>query len=79
VNLYRSSGGQDLTHFVVPAADTSIGSRTGGTSAELAAGFTLALSASTSAYGELGRLWALGGAARVGSTMQGSLGLKVRW
>ena len=39
-------------------ANTAIASSTGSTSTELAAGFTLRLSESTSLYGELGELWA---------------------
>ena len=47
--------------------------------AELAAGFTLGLSESTSLYGELGKLWATGGDNRVKSQLNASAGLRVRW
>ncbi|MDR6539182.1 hypothetical protein J2739_004978, partial [Variovorax soli] len=48
-------------------------------STELAAGFTLGLSESTSLYGEVGKLWASGGDARVKSQLDASVGLRVRW
>ncbi len=79
VNLYRASGGNDVTRFVNPAASTAIASSRGGTSTELAAGFTLGLSESTSLYGEVGKLWALGGDTRVKSSIDASVGIKVRW
>jgi autotransporter-associated beta strand protein len=49
------------------------------TSTELAAGFTLRLSESTSLYGEVGKLWASGGDTRVKSQLNASVGLRVRW
>ncbi|VTU25246.1 hypothetical protein H6CHR_02355 [Variovorax sp. PBL-H6] len=79
LNLYRASGGNDTTSFINPAARTAIASSRGGTSTELATGFTLGLSESTSLYGEVGKLWASGGDARVQSSLSGSAGIKVRW
>ncbi len=79
VNLYRASGGNDVTRFVNPAASTAIISSTGSTSTELAAGFTLSLSESTSLYGEVGKLWASGGDTRAKSQLNASAGLRVRW
>ena len=79
VNLYRTGGGDDATRFITPAAITTIVSSNGSTSAELAAGFTLGLSESTSLYGELGKLWASGGDNRVKSQLNASAGLRVRW
>ncbi len=79
VNLYRASGGNDVTRFVNPAASTAITSSRGSTSTELAAGFTLGLSESTSLYGEVGKLWSTGGDTRVKGSMSGSVGIKVRW
>ena len=64
--------------FVNLAAITPIGTPIGGTSTELAAGFTLDVSPSTSLYGELGKLWASGGAARVGSSINAGLGVRVK-
>jgi outer membrane autotransporter protein len=79
VNLYRAAGGDDSTRFINPAAITAIASSTGSTSTELAAGFTLALSESTSLYGEVGKLWATSSDTRVKSQLNGSAGLRVRW
>ncbi len=58
---------------------TAIASSSGNTSTELAAGFTLGLSESTSLYGEVGKLWASGGDTRVKSSIDASVGIKVRW
>ncbi|SEG99286.1 hypothetical protein SAMN03159365_07547, partial [Variovorax sp. NFACC29] len=41
--------------------------------------FTLALGQSTSLYGEVGKLWASGGNARVKSSINGSVGVRVKW
>ncbi|RZL60821.1 MAG: autotransporter outer membrane beta-barrel domain-containing protein [Variovorax sp.] len=79
LNVYRRGSGTDTASFAGPAATTAIASGTGGTSTELAAGATLALGARTSLYGEIGKLWASGGEARVASSVQGSVGVRVRW
>jgi fibronectin-binding autotransporter adhesin len=79
VNVYRTSGGADIARFVNGAATTDISAPTGGTSTELAGGFTLALGQATSLYGEIGKLWASGGNARVKSSVNGSLGVRVKW
>ncbi|VTU19932.1 Outer membrane protein IcsA autotransporter precursor [Variovorax sp. PBL-H6] len=79
VNLYRASGGNDSTRFINPAAITAIDSSTGSTYTELATGFTLSLSESTSLYSEVGKLWASGGDTRVKSQLNASAGLRVRW
>jgi len=78
-NIYKASGGADVTRFISPAATTDITSRTGSTVSELAGGLTLALSQTTSIYGEVGKLWASGGDAKVKSAVQGSLGLRMKW
>jgi fibronectin-binding autotransporter adhesin len=78
-NVYKSSSGADIARFVNGATTTDIAAPTGGTSTELAGGFTLALSPSTSLYGELGKLWASGGNAKVKSSVNGSLGVRVKW
>ncbi|MDR7376728.1 outer membrane autotransporter protein [Rhodoferax ferrireducens] len=78
-NIYKASGGANVTRFIGPAATTDITSRTGSTVSELAGGFTLALSQSTSIYSEIGKQWASGGDAKVKSAVQGSLGLRVKW
>jgi outer membrane autotransporter protein len=78
-NLYRASGGTDVAEFVGPAATTRIASASGYSAGEVAGGFTLAVTPATSLYGEVGRVFALGGDARVKSSVQGSVGVKLRW
>ncbi len=79
INLYRATSGTDISRFVGPAGTTDIATRTGGSWGEAAAGATLAVSQTWSVYGEIGRLFAMGGDARVKSGLQGSLGVKARW
>ncbi|MEJ1168916.1 autotransporter outer membrane beta-barrel domain-containing protein [Variovorax sp. CCNWLW235] len=78
-NVYRSSSGADIARFVNGASRTDIASSTGGTSTELAGGFTLALGDRTSVYGEVGKLWASGGDTRVKSSINASVGVRVKW
>ncbi|QNK67228.1 autotransporter outer membrane beta-barrel domain-containing protein [Variovorax sp. PAMC26660] len=78
-NIYKASGGADVARFIGPAATTDITSRTGSTVGELAGGLTLALNQTTSIYGEIGKLWASGGATDVKTSVQGSLGLRMKW
>jgi outer membrane autotransporter protein len=78
-NVYRTSSGADIARFVNGATTTDISAPTGGTSTELAGGFTLALGQSTSLYGEIGKLWASGGDAKVKSSINGSIGVRVKW
>jgi outer membrane autotransporter protein len=78
-NVYRASSGSDVARFAAPVATTDIASSTGGTAAELAGGFTLALGENTSLYGEVGKLWASGGETRVKSSVRASAGLRIRW
>ncbi len=56
VNVYWSSGGDDITRLVGPAASTDIASSMGYSTAELAGGFTLSLNSSVDVYGEAGTL-----------------------
>lgn len=79
VNLYRSSPGRDVARFIGPAGSADVATGTGGASAELAAGATLALSTGISLYGEVGSAWSLGGAARHRGGLNGSLGVRVDW
>jgi len=79
VNVYKTSSGTDIARFVNGATTTDIAAPTGGTSTELAGGFTLALSQATSLYGEVGKLWSSGGDAKVKSSVNGSLGVRVKW
>ncbi|WP_185545946.1 autotransporter outer membrane beta-barrel domain-containing protein [Variovorax sp. KBW07] len=78
-NLYRASNGSDVASFSASGARTAIASSTGGTSAELAAGATLALTPTFGLYGEIGKLWSAGGNTRVKSSLQGSAGARVLW
>jgi outer membrane autotransporter protein len=79
LNVYKTSSGTDVARFVNGATETDILAPTGGTSTELAGGFTLALSQTTSLYGEVGKLWSSGGDAKVKSGINGSLGVRVKW
>ena len=79
VNVYKAGAGSDVATFIGPAASTPIASATGYTSTELAAGMTLALGAATTLYGEIGQLYGSGGESTVKSSVQGSIGLRVRW
>ncbi|RZL60672.1 MAG: autotransporter outer membrane beta-barrel domain-containing protein, partial [Variovorax sp.] len=79
LNFYKASSGTDIARFVSGVASTDILSRTGGSSAELAVGATMALSPRTSIYGEVGRLTSLGGDVENRSAIQGSIGLRARW
>ncbi|WP_186426020.1 autotransporter outer membrane beta-barrel domain-containing protein [Cupriavidus metallidurans] len=79
VNLYMASNGSDVGRFTNPAATTDIVAATGGTSIEVAAGLTAALNRRFSLYGEVGRIWAAGGNAKVRNSILGSAGLQVKW
>ena len=79
VNLYSGSKGWDVTRFTGPAGFADVATGTGGVSTELAAGATLALSARTSLYGEIGTVWASSGPARHRGGLNGGVGLRVRW
>ena len=78
-NVYRASSGQDQVRFSTAAGSATISSAAGYTSAELAGGFTWRVSPTVSVYGELGRVFDIGGDARVKSSIEGSTGLRVRW
>jgi fibronectin-binding autotransporter adhesin len=78
-NVYKTSSGMDVARFTTGTTTTDISAPTGGTSTELAGGFTLALSQTTSLYGEVGKLWSSGGDAKVKSGINGSLGVRVKW
>ena len=77
VNLWHGFGGTDTATFVGLAGATTISSRIGYTSTELAVGATLSVTKSVSLYGEVGKLFHSGGSdARVKTSVQGSLGVK---
>ena len=79
LNVYRTSSGTDVARFLNGTTRSGIEAPTGGTSTELAGGFTLAVGQTTSLYGELGKLWSSGGDAKVKSSINGSVGVRVRW
>lgn len=79
VNVYHSSSTNDVARFITPVANTALQTRGGSTSTELAAGAALQVTPATSMYAELGKLWANGGNSRVGSGVQASVGVRVRW
>jgi len=79
VNFYRANFSGDAALFIAPVASTVISSEGNYSAAEVAAGATLALTSTTSLYGELGHQWNIGGEASVKSSVQASLGIKVRW
>ncbi|MEJ8857461.1 autotransporter outer membrane beta-barrel domain-containing protein [Variovorax robiniae] len=79
VNFYHGNFSGDTAVFIGPAAATAIDSKGSYSAGEVAAGATLALTATTSVYGEIGTLWNIGGDASVKSSVQGALGIKVRW
>ncbi|MET3496377.1 autotransporter outer membrane beta-barrel domain-containing protein [Variovorax boronicumulans] len=79
INVFHASGGADVAQFLSLGGSTAIRSETGSTSTEAAGGITLAVGERTAIYGELGKLWASGGAARVKSSVNASVGVRVRW
>ena len=79
INVYRTSSGTDVARFVNGAFVTDIGAPIGGTSTELAGGFTLGVGPAASIYGEIGRVWANGGDARVEASISGSVGVRMKW
>ncbi|MDM0011850.1 autotransporter outer membrane beta-barrel domain-containing protein [Variovorax sp. J22P168] len=79
LNVYNGGSGTDIATFVGPAGSTAIASATGYTSTELAAGMTLKLTPVATLYGEVGQLYSNGGDARVKSSVQGSIGMRLSW
>lgn len=76
VSVYRASSGADVVDFVGPTG-ARIASASGYTATEVAGGFSLALTPATKIYGEIGRTFSAGGDARVKSSVQGTIGLRV--
>lgn len=79
VAVIHGTGGNTIARFIGPAAFTDIASAASYTSMELAGGFTLALSRSVSVYGEIGRLFSTSGDTEVKASVQGAVGMRVRW
>lgn len=79
-NVYRADSGTDVVSFVSSgAAVASNSSAHGYTSTEVAGGFTLSLTPTTSLYGEVGHLFSNSGDTQVKSSVQGSLGVRFGW
>jgi outer membrane autotransporter protein len=79
IGVIRGTGGNTIARFIGPAAFTDIASAGDYTSMELAGGFTLSLTRAVSAYGEIGRLFSTGGDTKVEASVQGAVGVRVRW
>ncbi|WP_185879101.1 autotransporter-associated beta strand repeat-containing protein [Variovorax sp. MHTC-1] len=79
VNIYRSTNGNDTARFANGAFASGIAAPVGRTSTELAGGFALSMGRSSSLYGEIGRVWATGGDAKVGASVNGSVGVRLKW
>jgi fibronectin-binding autotransporter adhesin len=78
-NVYKTSSGADIARFVNGATTTDIAAPTGGTSTELGGRLHAGAGQATSLYGEIGKLWSSGGDAKVKSSINGSLGVRVKW
>jgi outer membrane autotransporter protein len=79
VNVYRAASGGDAVTFTGLSGVNRVSTASGYTSTEVAGGFSLTLTAATMIYGEVSRLFSSGGDARVKSSVQGSLGVRVSW
>ncbi|RYF45911.1 MAG: autotransporter domain-containing protein, partial [Comamonadaceae bacterium] len=80
LNLWHGFKGTDRTTFAGGGGSTTFDSAMGYTSVEVAAGATLALTTTTSVYGEVGNLRHLGGGGqKVKSSVQGTVGVKLRF
>ncbi|VWX60262.1 Outer membrane protein IcsA autotransporter [Burkholderiales bacterium 8X] len=79
LHFWRSSNGQDTTGFSTLAGSTPIDTATGGSRTEASLGARLELSEATSVFADLGKSIGAGGAARTRSSVQGSVGLRVRF
>jgi outer membrane autotransporter protein len=79
VNVYRASAHADLTDFVTESTTTRVENPSGYSTVELAGGFTLALTSGAEFYGELGRSFSAGGDVDLKSSVQGSVGVRMRW
>lgn len=78
-NVYKSARSNDVSAFIVPSTRTDIHAPGGSTGTELALGGTLQQPHGIGFYGELSRLWAHGGAARVSSNIRLDVGVKMGW
>jgi hypothetical protein len=76
VNVYRASAHAD-SRLRFEAATARVETASGYSAAELAGGFTLALTSGAEFYGELGRTYSAGGDVEMKSSVQGSIGLRL--
>ena len=79
VSIVHGASGSDVARFSNAGFVTPITTSGSYTSSELAAGATLSVTRALSVYGEVGRVFAAGGDTRVRSSVQGAIGLRVRW
>lgn len=79
IGVTHGNDAGDTVRFINGGFVTPIASSSRYTSAELAAGATLSLSKTVSLYGELGKVFSTGGDTRVKSSIQGAVGVRVRW
>lgn len=79
IGLVHGTGGDDPTRFSNGGFVTPIAITGSYTSTELAAGATLSLTKVVSLYGEIGKAFSSGGDTKVKSSVQGAIGMRVRW
>jgi outer membrane autotransporter protein len=78
-NLWQGFGGDQRTSFVNAAAVTPILTQASYRSGELGAGFSMSLGSGVSLYGEIDRMFSIGGEASATRGTSGSLGLRFAW
>jgi outer membrane autotransporter protein len=79
IGVIHANDAGDTARFINGGFSTPIASSSRYTSVELATGATLTLSKTVSVYGELGKVFSTGGDTRVKSSIQGAVGVRVRW
>lgn len=79
LNLWQGLSGHDTLAVRGPAGQTDIETGRGHTSADIAAGGTWTVNRHIALYGELGHMYALGGAQRVSTQHSVSLGVRIAW
>ncbi|MEJ7686543.1 MAG: autotransporter outer membrane beta-barrel domain-containing protein [Variovorax sp.] len=79
VGVVHGSDSRDVARFGNGGFVTPVASSGDYTSVELATGATLSVNRTVSVYGEVGKLFSTGGDTRVRSSVQGAIGVRVRW
>ncbi|OUL98014.1 hypothetical protein A8M77_33695 [Variovorax sp. JS1663] len=79
IGVVHGNDAGDTVRFINGGFITPIASASRFTSVEAAAGATLSVTKAVSVYGELGKVFATGGDTRVKSSVQGAVGVRVRW